>query len=69
MIDYKRHCRTTSCPNVRTQQKIRVRKDGKVMDAIAISKSNAINQAIDVLLNGRKELCIWNSLKGWVVKN
>lgn len=61
--------RTTSCPHVLNHQKVRVRKNGKVMNAVAASNSVASNYALDVMLNGRKELCIWDSLKGWVVKN
>ena len=58
---------TTSFPLIRTQQKVKVLKNGKVFNAIAASISK--NNALDVMLNGNKELCIWNSLKGWVIQN
>lgn len=66
-INHLRSSRTTSFPMIRTQQKVKVLKNGKVFNAIAASVSK--NNALDVMLNGNKELCIWNSLKGWVIQN
>mgnify|MGYP003474774753 FL=1 len=61
---------TSGCPYVRTQEKLKVMKDGKTLNAVAASNSNGRTGGLDVIVDGKKHLCIWNEMnKGWIVKN